>query len=307
MALKEFRFREDFAQEQTNLNRVRVLKLTQHITLHFESFSRDRRNYIIFPWAEGGDLDNFWKEQDAQVRSPQLALWCLKQILGLAEALEVLHNKLGGQDNLRHGDLKPGNILNFLTGGTEGTGGCGKTCGILKITDFGISRIHNVGTLQRQGKTTTTRAATPSYQAPETEFKGMSRSRKFDIWSLGCIFLEFTIWFVRGCEAVERFNDDRTVRGAGGDISPFYQKQDNTSGGSIEVHPAVVTHINDLSRVTQSGRGTAFGELLDIIESKLLRIQVKDRIDAETLRNLLKEIFKRAKKDKDYRFGGSQR
>lgn len=210
-------------------------------------------------------------------------------MLGLAEALEFLHNQIGDQANFRHGDLKPGNILHFLVGGPYG---------ILKIADFGISRVHDVGTLERHGIPTTTRATTPSYQAPEAIFTDRPRSRKFDIWSLGCIFLEFTMWFVRDWEAVENFSSARKSTVVGDDMwAHFYHKRD--SKGSTEVHPAVADSITSLRRGTQSAGGTAFREVLDTIESKLLRIEVEDRVDAKTLCHLLKAILERAQRDQE--------
>ncbi|KAK7700302.1 hypothetical protein SLS64_011115 [Diaporthe eres] len=289
VALKEFKFKEDFEKERDNLNRIRGLSLNKHIVQNFETYSQGNKFYIIFPWAEGGDLHNFWKDKDTEARSPQLALWCLQQMLGLAEALEFLHNQLGEQTNFRHGDLKPGNILHFLTGGPYG---------ILKIADFGISRIHNASTLQRHGIATITRAMTPSYQAPETIFKDRPRSRKFDIWSLGCIFLEFIIWFVRDWKAVENLSRARRPTPEH-HTAQFYQG-DIRAENSAEIHPAVVDNITSLRSVAQSEKGTAFGDILEIIEFNLLRIEVEDRVDAKTLCELLAGVLKRAQGDDMY-------
>lgn len=261
--------------------------MNKHIIHNFETFSQGNKTYIMFPWAEGGDLDNFWKTKDTEARSPELALWCLQQMLGLAQALEFLHNQIGEQTNFRHGDLKPGNILHFLTGGPYG---------ILKIADFGISRVHDVGTLQRHGIATTTRATTPSYQAPEAVYTDRPRSRKFDIWSLGCIFLEFTIWFVRDWEAVENFSSARKPTEVGHDRAHFYQMKDIRVEDSAEVHPAVVDNIASLRSVAQSDKDTAFVEVLRIIERNLLRIEVEDRVDAKTLCELLAGVLKRAQR-----------
>lgn len=262
--------------------------MNKHIIQNLETFSQGNKTYIMFPWAEGGDLDNFWKDKNTEARSPQLALWCLKQMLGLAEALEFLHNRIGEQANFRHGDLKPGNILHFLTGGPYG---------ILKIADFGTPRIHDVKTLQRGGIATTTRATTPSYQAPEAIYTDRPRSRKFDIWSLGCIFVEFTIWFVRDWEAVEKFSSARKPTAVEQDKAHFYQMKHTKAEYGTEVHPAVVDNIASLKTVAHSDKDTAFVEVLEIIEIHLLRIEVEDRVDAKTLRELLAGVLKRAQGD----------
>jgi hypothetical protein len=57
-------------------------------------------------------------------------------MLGLPEALQALHQGIDDKTNCRYSDLKPGHILHFFTDRES----------ILKITDFGISRIYNNGT-----------------------------------------------------------------------------------------------------------------------------------------------------------------
>jgi serine/threonine protein kinase len=211
-------------------------------------------------------------------------------MLGLAEALYALHQGIDDKANCRHGDLKPGNILHFLTEG-EGT---------LKITDFGISRIHNTATYQRMGKPTTTRATTPSYEAPEAVpalSNKQSRSRKYDIWSLGCIFLEFTIWIVCGWEGVQSFSSARKPKSSGSGIwALFYRITNDTA----QVHPEVVQRIADLKGITQSKEDTALGELLDLIEINLLEVEVEQRLDATQLCSRLRSIVQKAEDDPVY-------
>ena len=97
----------------------------------------------------------------------------------------------------RHGDLKPGNIL------------CVTECGekVLKIADFGVSRGHHGQTISRKLATTSV-SPTSSYQGLEVEFERLDktyqrpRSCKYDIWSLGCVFLEFSIWLLHGPKVI---------------------------------------------------------------------------------------------------------
>ncbi|KAG9237326.1 kinase domain-containing protein [Amylocarpus encephaloides] len=289
VALKEFKYKVDFEHERENLNKIRGLKNNKHITQNFATFSQGNKHYIIFPWAVGGDLDNFWKNGKSKSRTPRLALWCLRQMLGLTEALLALHREIGGEDNCRHGDLKPGNILHFLTGEE----------GILKITDFGISRIHNNATFQRMENPTTTRATTPSYEAPEAApalSRKQARSRKYDIWSLGCIFLEFTIWHVCGWEVVQSFNAARKSGSPGGENwAHFYQITNDTA----RVHPEVTRIIADLKGSTEI-KATALGEFVDLIEKSLLEVKVEDRIDSAQLSSRVRGIVEKAESDPVY-------
>jgi hypothetical protein len=46
---------------------------------------------------------------------------------------------------------------------------------------------------------------TGPYRPLEMVMPGMYVCQKYDIWSLGCVFVEFCIWWLEGIEAVERF------------------------------------------------------------------------------------------------------
>ncbi|KAK1676342.1 kinase-like domain-containing protein [Colletotrichum godetiae] len=292
IALKEFKRDEDFQQERDNLRRIRKLR-NKHITIHFETFSQGDRSYIVFPWAGGGDLEHFWKDGDKKTRTHPLALWSLEQMLGLSEAVHALHEEMGEDANCRHGDLKPQNILHFLTGSERG---------ILKISDFGISRIHLQKTINRNMQPTITRATSPSYEAPEAVVgENRARSRKYDIWSLGCIFLEFTIWLVQDWEAINRSCDARKPRGHqhGGAWAHFYR----IDGSNASVHPEVPRAIHRLQGLAPSAPGTALGDLLDIIQGNLVRVDIRERLDAKSLCEKLKQIISMARANPAYLFG----
>ncbi|KAK2039810.1 kinase domain-containing protein [Colletotrichum somersetense] len=295
VVLKEFLHRNqtDFETERDNLASIRKLGDNKHITQYLETFSQGDRSYIIFPFAKGGDLENFWDNQNSRPRNSRLALWCLEQMLGLAKGLQVLHEFLGDDQNCRHGDLKPGNILHFFTDGSDGT---------LKIADFGISRIHNESTFQRLGRATTTRSTTPSYEAPEESF-AQARSRKYDIWSMGCIFLEFALWLVKSWDAVKAFDNARTSKkvrqGENKPWARFYQG----TGAAAEVHPEVFRTLASLRHLSRSAPRTALGDLLDTVQDHLLKVDVEARFSAKDLSRRLGEIVSRARTDEKYVFG----
>jgi hypothetical protein len=89
----------------------------------------------------------------------------------LATALDFLHSQ-----NIRHKDIKPGNIL--------------VNQGNVLFADFGLS----LDFTDRDGSTTTgiVNGRTPRYSAPEV-FRDESRNTLTDIWSLGVVFLEMTV------------------------------------------------------------------------------------------------------------------
>jgi serine/threonine protein kinase len=93
------------------------------------------------------------------------------------------------KESIRHGDLKLENILNFSEGDSS--------LGTLKIADMGLAKRHVVATQERD-VLTSTRYGTVRYEAPETAINIHSQSRLYDIWSMGCITLEFVIWNLYG-------------------------------------------------------------------------------------------------------------
>jgi serine/threonine protein kinase len=108
-------------------------------------------------------------------------------------------DKHGDKDCGRHGDIKPQNILWFTEELDLGHG-------TLKISDFGLTAFHSeLTTKVVPGKV---RGLTQSYAAPEFD-TGPHVSRPYDIWSLGCIFIDFITWVLLGYEGVEKFASKR--------------------------------------------------------------------------------------------------
>ena len=111
-----------------------------------------------------------------RIPSPSCDYKGLMRFIGcLCSTVQYLHSK-----NVRHKDIKPGNIL------------------ILRdqvlITDFGVARdwteLEDDMTLGDPG------AFTSAYAAPEVHER-RPRNSKSDISSLGCVFLDMLVWFSR--------------------------------------------------------------------------------------------------------------
>jgi serine/threonine protein kinase len=290
VAVKQFHKREPFDAEKANLEKTGKLK-NPHLISHLAVYQRDRSFCIIFPWADGGDLRNFWEEQNAVERTAELTLWSLEQMLGLASALAVLH-KING----RHGDLKPDNILHFSSPKNKK--------GLLLIGDFGISKFHLEGTDIRGALITHSKATTPAYQAPEAGLPQIkARSRKYDTWSLGCIYLEFVIWLLYGVDAINAFRRARKDA----PHQAFYDLINDRT--TAVVHPIVSRAINDLKLANTNEvknhdgietddhtTQTAIGALVDLIEKDLLLAAWENRSSAKEVEKKLAKIVDDAHK-----------
>ncbi|KAI4859645.1 kinase-like domain-containing protein [Hypoxylon rubiginosum] len=156
--------------------------------------------YFIFPWAEEGNLSDVWRNHHRLDLSEERITWFLKEITELSDAICALHNNNPdgnpeAPNNFgSHGDLKPENILCFLREGSEK---------MLYVADMGLVKFHSISTGARPEPTGTSED-TDRYLPPEEKTSLPSqekkRSRSTDIWSLGCIFLEFVAWLLYGFE-----------------------------------------------------------------------------------------------------------
>lgn len=108
--------------------------------------TRGHERYLMFEWADGGNLREFW------TRKPLLSRTLVRNVLfqldGLAHALESMHSL-----NYRHGDMKPENILRVKTFGNNRPPML--DIGQLKICDMGLSKQHIMETRLREVATDT--------------------------------------------------------------------------------------------------------------------------------------------------------
>lgn len=172
-----------------------------HLVTLLASFTHMGINNLIFPWAEC-DLFFYWEDNEAPSTADDI-LWLSGQVLGLATALNLIHNPPWKDDSTRkyarHGDLKPENILWFKS--------INDSRGILVITDLGLASINS-----KKSRSLTRNDAiafTPAYRPPECDIEDGYISRSFDIWSLGCLLLEMISWMLGGWELVESFSVER--------------------------------------------------------------------------------------------------
>ena len=306
--MKQFFKEAYFDQENGILQKIKRIQ-DPHIIRHFASIASMASGrkfwYILFPWTDIGDLFEYWKRSP---RAPFDALvpWSIQQMQGLVRALRKLHVSFG----LRHGDLKPQNILCFPEdpdrGPQQGPVGI-----VLKIADFGISKVHLTLTRYRAAATTS-KGLTLSYGAPEVELErappgsgpvsrsndddrgkkqqqdhqpeaGTPRSRKYDVWSLGCVYLEFFIWLLWGHDALLNFNNARTYIPTTGSLStPLYQITfTDKNEKKAQVHHLASRTIEFLQKDPRCARETVLHAVLELIRDKMLMAKVEERATAE--------------------------
>lgn len=273
----------------------------QHIVSHIACWRQDDIDYILLPKARC-DLKAMLTRQDAPYVNRETVKWLFSQLHGLADAMKHFH-ALGNQGNSTslntnvrwayHHDIKPTNILVFERELNFHP--------ILKLNDFGAGRISSPNEKGRS-HTESEVFGTTTYFAPEAEPGGEGASRPFDMWSLGCVFLEMLVWLFRLFEEegdgdegggiahhVERFRDLREkFSGANPNNleDKFYWKPPGAQ--SYAVKPAVKKVIAKLK--SQRCRDMwAFDRLIDAI-TKLLVVDIDQRLTAAQLEEVLRRI-----------------
>jgi len=235
--------------------------------------------FLMFPYADG-NLRQFWQQHlpyASDENRVTYARWAAIQFYGLAWALcklHDLHQREVHRDSTRdedndvnhssgdrfygiHGDIKPENLLWYEKWvGPEDYQECPNIIpphksapfGVLQLADFGISKLHNTATRSNFNM----KWGTKTYAPPERESDDEECSRSFDIWSLGCVFLEFLCWLVHGGgdpNPVDEFQKKRRLNGknktsAGTTIDTFYRLvevgTERKTKSKFEVNPAVM-------------------------------------------------------------------
>jgi formylglycine-generating enzyme required for sulfatase activity/tRNA A-37 threonylcarbamoyl transferase component Bud32/succinate dehydrogenase flavin-adding protein (antitoxin of CptAB toxin-antitoxin module) len=156
------RLRQRFEQEA----RTASLINSPHVVQVFAAGSFNDNVFFVMEFVEGTDLGEIiHQKQDAKTPfSPdEAAGYIIQAARGLAEA-----GKLG----IVHRDIKPPNLM--VTGK-----------GLVKIADFGISKLAGEHSLTMTG----TAVGTPAYVSPE-QGRGDPVDNRSDIYSLGVVFYE---------------------------------------------------------------------------------------------------------------------
>lgn len=151
--------------------------------------------YLVFPLAKG-DLNDYWRQHHKHSPLFEDALWLIQQCTDLTSALRKIHyhTSFPEKSRGRHGDIKPGNILWF-----RGEAGDGR--GRLVVADLTMTRFHSDDTVN--DTTFSGRGMSMTYRAPEVNVIVREKeSQAYDVWSLGCTFLEFIVWYHLGYHAL---------------------------------------------------------------------------------------------------------
>ncbi|KAK2774507.1 protein kinase [Colletotrichum kahawae] len=321
-ALKRF-------SSRSNSNLVRLLATYQH-----------QDDYcLLFPWADG-NLRDLWEHVESPMVNPSQegSVWMAEVCHGIAFGLAQIHNHRtteelsraaiaqsihkangvtskvdplsplsnkttlsGGDDSNkqrygRHGDLKPENILWF-----KEPDGISRHIGILKISDFGLTRFHSQRSVSERASQRTV-GFSNTYRAPEIDLK-TGVNQHYDIWTLGCLYLEFITWFMGGWEDVDgvsvlRLEEDRLIN-KDADWIPednFFRLTHGSTKACLK--DCVRTWISNLH--THPNCTEYIHQFLDFVENDMLRIEKKERVDCSEVVNTLHGLLALCRKNESF-------
>ncbi|KAI0146342.1 kinase-like protein [Xylariaceae sp. FL1272] len=228
---------KEFQKERKTLKRIHH----EHIVSLSAAFQHCGFYSLVFPWAKC-DLAVYWKSENPKPKcNSERLLWVAKQCEGIAQGLYFLHDthrtgrrsslfgandfqSLGPTSKLYrfwgiHGDLKPSNILWFPDHPiSEGMG-------ILKISDFGASELSRT---EYRHLPADSISYTAEYQPPELSLPepDIPMSWTYDVWTLGCLYLEMITWYTGGSQSLKRLQDLKRKSYYGLDLDGrFFQGQ----------------------------------------------------------------------------------
>lgn len=238
---------------------------------------------LVFPLAEA-NLHRYLREpQYRAFRGARCIVghhvW--KQLLGIAEGLykvQHIHEGVVSSTDSRFGyhfDLKPANIL--IEEGER-----------LIITDFGQaffkpasdstdSRVVGMG-------------GTEAYAPPELNDQGLGLNRRYDIWSLGCIFLEVLVFVLTGTDGLLELDRSRVSKEiATRHIDDKFYGYDQF--GTCSLKSGVLDQIESMSRHLQDPvEKEFFQKFLDLV-LHMLDVNPKTRFTSKNVFIYLSSIL----------------
>lgn len=204
--------------------------------------------YLMFECADS-DLERFWRGwsperlmEDHRIPRAQIARWVAEQCHGLAEALAILHEPTAQIYGI-HGDIKPANIIRYTDWKNPAIPDKAlyEPLGLLQLTDFGLSSFHH----SKTAEDIKVKIGDSEYKPPEVHLV-LPISRSTDIWTLGCLFLEFATWLVYGQQGRQEFRRERTRYKGLNDIhSCFFEVLEGEKGLTQIMKSRAVTKVSN--------------------------------------------------------------
>ncbi|KAI0539474.1 kinase-like protein [Xylaria digitata] len=288
---------ENFEQETKALKLLREHN-NPHLAELLGTYKYHESYYLIFRWAID-DLETFWQSHPSPFSVPNMSFWALQQCLGMAKGLQLIHGghcSHSGGFTLRgrHGDIKPANILRYL----PRPGSNDPELGVLKISDFGLTRFHQNHSYRRRYNHGP--LATMTYRSPEGDLDH-EITYLWDLWPLGCLYLEFLTWILQGWDEVVVFSKERKDE----DQSHYPELREDKFFNMNAMKIFGASRKDSVRRRIDTLRNHPdctglIQDFLTLISEDLIRISAKNRAGCDLIVQKMEIMEKRCEDNQDY-------
>ncbi|KUJ12830.1 uncharacterized protein LY89DRAFT_737737 [Mollisia scopiformis] len=261
-----------------------------HLQRLLASYYYRQAYYFMFLMADGS-LRDYWNCNPKPEFSSSTISWVLTQCCGIAQALRTIQEPKTGQPGW-YGILQPETIL-WISKDSKGKGQHGYSpIEQLVIADLNFSYPDG---WSRRSKSRLRGHIPSQYAAPELA-SGLEISPSYDIWSLGCLYLEMITWLLGGCDFLHLFAARRNKHdhGSQSQISKgsFYTIVEDD--GKLEIPrnvivlPEVVQWVMDLRKSPLCSK--FLNDFLNLICDYMLVTYPRGRMQAAHLSRQLSSI-----------------
>ncbi|KXJ88265.1 hypothetical protein Micbo1qcDRAFT_19387 [Microdochium bolleyi] len=173
------------------------------------------------------------------------------------------------------------------------------------LSDMGLTALHSEYSRSRQPAAML--AMTPTYRPPESDLEGNVISRSYDIWTLGCLFMETMIWHLDGFEWLFQFSQERLTSDVTGCKKPTYFDIKEFKGASVgaAAHTASikVEVLKYFEKIRNHPKCTQFVlDVIEIVQDEMIIVRRanNDRITSSRLEAKIASIHSRCQRSDSY-------
>ncbi|KAJ3468277.1 hypothetical protein MRS44_002342 [Fusarium solani] len=281
-------------EEELHMLGQRKIGLSSHLVPILEAFQHDGQWSLILPHSNCS-LRHLLQYGDSN-STPARMKWACLQLYGITDAISKIHGSSQGNASYfaMHSGIDLDNILCY--GRPDSPEQC-----VLVVSHFPMSVIHFGSDDETELVEPTT--CSPTYRPPEWDIQGGGMSKSSDIWSLGCVYLVFLTWLLKGWGEVLLFENIRSaphIDGTRSDRFYTFMKFYNRDTYVLRVKSQVMAQIQGLECHEKCSRAILM--VLSMIKSRMLVVLSTDdlRSSSSSLRASFEGICEARHKESYY-------
>ncbi|KAF4961794.1 hypothetical protein FSARC_10090 [Fusarium sarcochroum] len=265
-----------------------------HLVSLLGAYIHLNNHYFIFDWADS-NLARYWEKHSDPNFDIATVSWVAGQCAVLASGLQQIHRSARTERSqssrteskvYEYGNITPASVLWFSNPNSLNDRGTFKLCTFSQfLTEPEEDNHHDHVSF--------------NYYAPESQWKDQNITWSYDMWSMGCLYLDFLAWLLGGWKIVRKTANERSDSlsdddGPHSDLEqPYFDLGDSEANATLK--PAVTKFIKEAHANPKCSE--FIHEFLDIIQDHLLIIETNGlkRMGCDRLYHRLQEMWKKCK------------